>query len=211
MPMPKVNRVGHRSGKLLVLNNISPSKPGNRGGEWLCQCDCGNTKIVKGNDLRGATKSCGCLEVENLSRMTEGRRKYRETTINAQYCIYCQNNSRHKDFTPLDRKTWESLVFQPCAYCGGFDTRNNHRRQTRIYTTLSEVTPEQIARYDVRMNGIDRIDSSKTYDLDNCVPCCGMCNYLKQDYAQFDFLARVDKIHAYRNRDFCTGLDGDCI
>ena len=32
---------------------------------WLCVCDCGNTKIVDGSDLRkGAVRSCGCLDKE---------------------------------------------------------------------------------------------------------------------------------------------------
>lgn len=30
---------------------------------WLCRCDCGNSKIVSGKDLkRGHTKSCGCAK-----------------------------------------------------------------------------------------------------------------------------------------------------
>ena len=30
---------------------------------WLCRCDCGNERIVKGGNLkRGRTKSCGCLK-----------------------------------------------------------------------------------------------------------------------------------------------------
>ena len=29
---------------------------------WLCRCDCGNTRVVSGCDLRyGNTKSCGCM------------------------------------------------------------------------------------------------------------------------------------------------------
>ena len=29
---------------------------------WLCKCDCGNTKYIKGSSLlKGATTSCGCL------------------------------------------------------------------------------------------------------------------------------------------------------
>lgn len=30
---------------------------------WLCQCECGNTTIVQGGNLRsGNTKSCGCIK-----------------------------------------------------------------------------------------------------------------------------------------------------
>ena len=32
---------------------------------WLCECECGNQKIINGNSLRyGKTKSCGCLRRE---------------------------------------------------------------------------------------------------------------------------------------------------
>lgn len=30
--------------------------------------------------------------------------------------------------------------------------------------------------------GIDRVDSSIGYTLENCVPCCTMCNYIKLDH-----------------------------
>lgn len=52
--------VGARIGRLLVL---SPAAfPRGEPARWLCRCDCGNTSIVAGVDLRsGSTKSCGCL------------------------------------------------------------------------------------------------------------------------------------------------------
>jgi len=34
----------------------------------------------------------------------------------------------------------------------------------------------------MHQNGIDRIDNSKGYIIDNCTPCCGTCNYIKRNY-----------------------------
>ena len=35
---------------------------------WLCKCDCGGSKVVKGSDLkRGSVKSCGCLFAPDLT------------------------------------------------------------------------------------------------------------------------------------------------
>jgi len=36
---------------------------------WVCECDCGNKKIIKGNHLTGGKiKSCGCLASENCKK-----------------------------------------------------------------------------------------------------------------------------------------------
>jgi hypothetical protein len=39
---------------------------------------------------------------------------------------------------------------------------------------------------ETHLTGIDRFDSSIGYIFDNCRPCCGECNYMKNDY-EFDF------------------------
>ena len=44
--------------------------------------------------------------------------------------------------------------------------------------------------------GIDRIDSSKGYSLDNCVPCCSMCNQMKFDNNFNDFINHINLIAA---------------
>ena len=46
-------------------------------------------------------------------------------------------------------------------------------------------------------NGIDRIDSSKGYSVDNCVPCCAKCNYAKHDLSIDDFKNHIEKIYKH--------------
>lgn len=56
--MAQNDMTGLRFGKLLV---IEPAGSGNYGTYWLCACDCGNKKIIRGWSLRhGGVKSCGC-------------------------------------------------------------------------------------------------------------------------------------------------------
>ena len=50
MPKQKINEIGNRYGTLTV---IEEAKDKNGRSAQLCQCDCGNTKIVRGSDLRG--------------------------------------------------------------------------------------------------------------------------------------------------------------
>ena len=54
--------------------------------------------------------------------------------------------------------TFEEFMFywqKPCIYCG----------------------------IEIETIGIDRINSSVGYKLDNCVPCCTRCNLVKLDYS----------------------------
>lgn len=60
----KINEVGNKYGRLLVTKYVGKIKNKT---SWECICDCGNTKIVPGINLRtGQTRSCGCLHREQL-------------------------------------------------------------------------------------------------------------------------------------------------
>jgi len=61
--LPQIkDEMGNRYGKLTV---IGPAPPKGKGAWWLCQCDCGNTTVASGGNLRnGNNRSCGCLRRE---------------------------------------------------------------------------------------------------------------------------------------------------
>lgn len=66
------NLSGQRFGRLSVIE-ATKNKRGRSA--WLCLCDCGNSSIVKCNDLiSGNTRSCGCygLEVKSTANTTHG-------------------------------------------------------------------------------------------------------------------------------------------
>lgn len=63
---------------------------------WLCQCTCGNTITTTGLSLvAGDTKSCGCLNMENLksgnNRRTHGEQKTRLYRIWKRIRTRCSN------------------------------------------------------------------------------------------------------------------------
>lgn len=63
---------GNKYGRLLVISraeNSSDNRP-----QWFCKCDCGNTVVVRGYQLkRGRSKSCGCYHIEQAQK--QGRAK----------------------------------------------------------------------------------------------------------------------------------------
>ena len=61
MTTPIKNITGQRFNKLVALSLVGRDTHGNA--TWLCQCDCGNTKVIVGMNLRKKmTTSCGCVQ-----------------------------------------------------------------------------------------------------------------------------------------------------
>ena len=57
----RIDLTGKRFGKLIALRPAS--KAANGSIKWLCRCDCGKVKEIRGDRLRnGETKSCGCTQ-----------------------------------------------------------------------------------------------------------------------------------------------------
>ena len=72
--MSKINNLtGKRFGKLIVIKQCGSNKNGRA--LWLCQCDCGNKKIILGSSLiTNLTQSCGCYNKEILKNVNSTHR-----------------------------------------------------------------------------------------------------------------------------------------
>lgn len=67
------NLIGQRFGRLVILERAEDEidkKSGKHKTRWLCQCDCGNQKIIRGASLTcGRVRSCGCLLKEASKKL----------------------------------------------------------------------------------------------------------------------------------------------
>lgn len=60
--------IGKKFGRLKVIERVENNQSGRT--QYLCECDCGNKKIVTGKYLRnGNTISCGCYNLERVRKM----------------------------------------------------------------------------------------------------------------------------------------------
>ena len=70
--MRSVDLTGQKFGRLTVVR-FDHKENGRK--YYLCQCDCGNFKIVNNHSLKsGNTKSCGCLHKEILTQRNKDNR-----------------------------------------------------------------------------------------------------------------------------------------
>jgi hypothetical protein len=137
------NISGEKFGKLTAIKPIE--KRGNQY-YWLCECECGNTKIARCSHLlAGDVKSCGCLQIQKAT--THGLSKTRLYKIYSQMKIRCLNpkNPAYKSYGGRGIKIckeWlkDFKVFYSWAMENGYND------------TLS----------------IDRIDVNGNYEPNNC-------------------------------------------
>jgi len=169
----------HRYGKLTVLNRAN-NKDGRA--TWFCRCDCGNFTIVEGTSLRrGITKSCGCLKRNGKPYYLEDQSAFNRVLSK----IKRSAEKRNIKWSLTDNQA-RDLFSQPCYYCGA---------KPRIHEYLRK---EGFAS-DFPYNGIDRVDNSKGYSVDNTVPCCTVCNFMKHTLSKDIFEKQVFRIYKHLN------------
>ena len=93
--------------------------------------------------------------------------------------------TRHHEFK-LTYDEFINIIKQSCYYCG-----EPPRPASEDLIKKRGNTKEPTFYY----NGIDRIDPEKEYSVDNCVPCCPKCNYMKHTLKQEDFYKQILKIY----------------
>ena len=173
----RINLLGQRFGRLLI---IGESNKRNRDGNiyWICQCDCGTIKNISSQSLRRkATTSCTCFWKEKY------KKEYGESSFNNIFRVYSNHSKRKMLEFHLSRDIFRQLLQSNCFYCNcppsNKSIRSNRSHGAYIY------------------NGIDRVDNNLGYTIDNCVPCCSMCNRMKSVFSQKDFLEKVKDIYLH--------------
>lgn len=81
----------------------------------------------------------------------------------------------------LSNDDFVKLVTSNCIYCGA--APNIRDKYSKYY------------KINIPVTGIDRINSSKGYTVDNCVPCCSMCNKMKLNYTTDQFINKIKSIY----------------
>jgi hypothetical protein len=167
--MKRINLQGRQFGEWTVLR----WEYKNPRGFWICKCSCGVIKkITAQNLLSGASTKCRKCAFS----LPEG-----EAAFNDLFGRYRRGANKRGYEWELSRGQARQLFQGKCVYCGG---------------NPSSVWGSQL-NSPVTYNGIDRVDSSRGYTQSNCVSCCKICNYMKQQLPRESFVAHVRKIHAH--------------
>jgi hypothetical protein len=185
--MPKlVNLEGKRFGALFVMDIITNRKKGYV--YWKCRCDCGKEIDARGSSLiSGGIRSCGCLQKKRAWESNSLPPKL--ASLRSLYRKYKKSASDRKYSFNLDIEYFKKLTSSNCYYCGIEPYRINNNR-----------TKRENEHY--VYNGIDRIDNSIGYEIENCVPCCRECNVSKGERTTEEFINWIKRVHNFSVKDF---------
>jgi hypothetical protein len=158
-----------------------------------CKCKCGNEKLIRIESLydtrpTACAKSCGCTK-RYVNGINAQSRRRPESVYRFLYERYLVGSKQRNIIFELSKTQFENIIKQKCYYCGQEPELKQPQRKTGDLIGIP-----------VNYNGVDRIDSNKSYNINNCVPCCTRCNYMKSNLDIDIFLNHVNKIVEYQKQ-----------
>ena len=130
------------------------------------------------NDTVKRCKECYVKLKETEEKRERDERDYnkeRKANILTHYNEYLRGAIKKNLQFNLDADQFETLVNSRCHYCDEYDG--------------------------TKVIGIDRVDSERGYFIENVVPCCSTCNFMKSDLEKDDFLNHICKIYLHSCAD----------
>jgi len=140
----KENLAGQVFGRLLAISDSGLRK--SEGIVWESCCECGNLVYIRGDSLKnGNTKSCGCLRRDRIFKHGYSKTRLYKIWIDMKRRCHNSNNLDYKNYGKRGIRVcdeWESnfTVFRDWALANGYKKNLT----------------------------IDRIDSHKNYEPQNC-------------------------------------------
>lgn len=149
---------------------------------WLAQCECGNTRLVRSGDFRlGRRKTCGCDKRHSKSHKIKPNNY---ALIRKVYRTYKNDAKKRSLLFGLSFEEVSKLIKQECHYCGTIDS-----------CTVSDKRGLEANHRYFKYNGIDRVNNEIGYFIENCVPCCNICNYSKRTLSLDEWSQWIEKVY----------------
>ncbi|NCB97235.1 MAG: hypothetical protein EOM36_02595 [Bacteroidia bacterium] len=177
--------IGTVFSRLTVLEETAP-KLIEGGGSRKCykvRCECGKTFTTIGTSLKHkrVTECSSCAyqkRPQSTKRLTQEERMFTKTIVER-----CKTHNIPYSITATDYITTAKKV---CHYCGTPPVIKG------AHMTRHAETP-------IPVNGIDRVNNTLGYTIENIVPCCSLCNSMKSTLSSESFLAHIKQIILHLN------------
>lgn len=188
MPQRIVVEPGTRYGHWVVIGEAPRRPVGVKKTAWLrcvrVRCDCGTDATVFLGPLRsGQTTRCQRCGYSGIRREWWHRHRSK----------FRSNARSHGHEFALEPEEFRILITSPCHYCGAPpEGRTAWKGSSENRTRVRQI---------VEANGLDRVDCSKGYIRENCVPCCVRCNLAKNKWSAEEFVNHCRRVARHQDLD----------
>lgn len=179
--LKKNKYVGMKFGSLTIIKQYNDiSSCGSKVIKIDYKCDCGYIGINKRIGSVKRQKIClSCKRKNKFKILLNG-----ETAFNTLFSNYKKSTKLRGYLFDLTEEEFRKFTKQRCFYCG--------REPDKVMKT-NRCNGEYL------YNGIDRMDNTKGYSLENSVPCCKFCNLTKNDTPFIEFINWIRTV--YKNTE----------
>ena len=155
----------------------------------IAQCACGSEKTFWKISAVKNQKSCGCGINQN------GLTKEQRRSWNFRFQGY-KNGAKKRGYSwELSLEDFIKISSQNCTFCG------SEPKEWECFSNAPSVRKDsplaKKEKYLIKISGVDRLDNTKGYTIDNSVPCCVYCNRAKSDLSFNDFKLHIERIHTW--------------
>lgn len=147
-------------------------------------CKCGNNIFISDKDFKNPlrTKCKKCTANQNVFSNLDSSDIEKLDNLFQNNIV--KRSMKLKLPCTISLLDYIELITKECYYCG-----EKSSQRTMINGKL------------FLHNGLDRVDSTKGYEIKNIVPCCGACNMLKGSLKAEEFIALIEKIHNHQKKN----------
>ena len=151
---------GLKFGRLTVLKQVpKPEHLKYKARYWLCECDCGNDRIVPRNNLiKNNTTSCGCLNKEIVSNMRKDSATH-DMTKTRFYGIWRNMKYRCNN---KNCRAYPNYGGRGISVCDRWDKFEN------FYEDMYESYQKHLNEYGEKQTTLDRKNNNGNYESSNC-------------------------------------------
>lgn len=170
--MDRFSNNKHIGRKCGVLEILSVSHREDKYYMYNVLCDrCKRISLIKGNCITHSYKSCKLCKNDLHSKIHDA--KFLELRKYRKIYNSYKGNAKIKNtYFDLTIKDIQFFVDSNCYYCNSENS-----------------------------SGIDKVDPKDGYCLRNCVPCCTMCNFMKNKFSIYEFFNKIDLIYNNHLKD----------
>lgn len=108
--------------------------------------------------------------------------------------LYQKGAAKRRLSFDLSIEQFADITSRPCRYCGDVPQQ---KALSDYFVKGQPIKEKTLSKGQYLYNGIDRVDNSRGYTLDNSAPCCPICNRMKSNLTLSEFLKHIKAIAVY--------------